>query len=239
VRAAIISDIHGNLTAFEAVAADLRRVSPDLILHGGDLAGPGSRPVEVVDRIRGLGWQGVRGNADEMLPRPRTLAEFAGRAAQLQAMFAAIEEMAAAMRAELGSDRLAWLDALPMVDTREGLAVVHASAGSTWRSPAPEATDEELARVYGELGRPLVVYGHVHRPFVRRIGELTVANSGAAGQSYDGDPRASYLLADDGRPEIRRVEYDVEAEIRALLQCRMPHAEWVARSLRASGPVAL
>ena len=239
MRAAIVSDIHGNLTAFEAVLADLRQASPDLILHGGDLAGPGSRPVAVVDRIRDLGWQGVLGNTDEMLPRPGTLADFAGGAPQLQAMFAAIEEMAAWMRAELGADHLAWLDALPMVHTEERLALVHAGPQSTWRSPTPEAADEELTRVYSPLGRPLVVYGHVHRPFVRRIGELTVANSGTVGQSYDGDPRASYLLVDDGRPEIRRVEYDIEGEIALLLGGGMPHAEWVARSLRASGPVGL
>lgn len=62
MRIAIVSDIHGNLTALEAVLADLRQTSPDLILHGGDLADSGSSPVEIVDRIRDLGWQGVVGN---------------------------------------------------------------------------------------------------------------------------------------------------------------------------------
>jgi 3',5'-cyclic AMP phosphodiesterase CpdA len=58
------------LTALEAVLADLQQTSPDLILHGGDLADGGSRPAETVDRIRDLGWQGVMGNTDEMLCRP-------------------------------------------------------------------------------------------------------------------------------------------------------------------------
>jgi protein phosphatase len=62
MRIAIVSDIHGNRTAFEAVLADLRQTSPDLILHGGDLADAGASPVEIVDRIRDLGWQGVVGN---------------------------------------------------------------------------------------------------------------------------------------------------------------------------------
>ena len=73
MRIAIVSDIHGNRTAFEAVLADLRQTSPDLILHGGDLADGGSSPVEIVDRIRDLGWQGVVGNTDEMLFRPESL----------------------------------------------------------------------------------------------------------------------------------------------------------------------
>ena len=62
MRIAIVSDIHGNRTAFEAVLADLRQTSPDLILHGGDLADSGSSPAEIVDRVRDLGWQGGVGN---------------------------------------------------------------------------------------------------------------------------------------------------------------------------------
>ncbi len=61
MRIAVVSDIHGNLTALEAVLADLQQTSPDLVLHGGDLADGGSSPIEVVDRIRDLGWQGVMG----------------------------------------------------------------------------------------------------------------------------------------------------------------------------------
>ena len=51
MRIAIVSDIHGNRTAFEAVLADLKQTSPDLILHGGDLADSGASPAEIVDRI--------------------------------------------------------------------------------------------------------------------------------------------------------------------------------------------
>jgi len=70
MRTAIVSDIHGNRTAFEAVLADLRQTSPDLILHGGDLADNGSSPVEILDCIRDLGWQGVVGNTDEICSIP-------------------------------------------------------------------------------------------------------------------------------------------------------------------------
>ncbi len=59
MRIAIVSDIHGNRTAFEAVLEDLRQIATDLILQGGDLADGGSSPTEIVDRIRDLGWDGV------------------------------------------------------------------------------------------------------------------------------------------------------------------------------------
>ena len=79
MRIAVVSDIHGNLTAFEAVLADLRLTSPDLVLHGGDLPHGGASPAGIVDQIRDLGWQGVVGNADELLFRPESLDEFAGQ----------------------------------------------------------------------------------------------------------------------------------------------------------------
>lgn len=67
MRVAIVSDIHGNRTAFEAVLADLRQTTPDIILHGGDLADTGSSPAYIVDCVRDLRWPGIVGNTDEML----------------------------------------------------------------------------------------------------------------------------------------------------------------------------
>src|ERR1700730_1352591 len=113
MRVAIVSDIHGNRTAFEAVVADLRQTSPDLILHGGDLADAGASPVEIVDQVRDLGWQGVIGNTDEMLAVPETFEEFANQSPKLESLWTAIREMAAATREALGPGRLAWLRDLP------------------------------------------------------------------------------------------------------------------------------
>src|ERR1035441_5209597 len=115
VRIAIVSDIHGNRAAFEAVLADLRQTSPDLILHGGDLPHGGASPAEIGDRIRDLGWQGVVGNTDEMLFAPESLAEFASQLPHLQPLWTAIQEMAIATCETLGEERLAWLHDLPRV----------------------------------------------------------------------------------------------------------------------------
>jgi predicted phosphodiesterase len=248
VRIAIVSDIHGNRAAFEAVLADLRFTSPDLILHGGDLAQGGSSPADIVDRIRDLGWQGVLGNTDEMLFRPESLAEFASQLPNLKHMWDAIAEMAAAGRETLGEERLAWLSALPRIQIHGSMALVHASPESLWRAPAPEATDAELVSVYSPLGRPIAIYGHIHRSYVRRVSggigsELTVANTGSVSLSYDGDRRAAYLLVDNSRrvldesgPEIRRVEYDVDAELKALAACGLPHSDWIAKTLGSARP---
>src|SRR5580692_6730719 len=104
MRVAVVSYIHGNVTAFEAVLEDLRQTAPDLILHGGDLPHGGSSPAEIVDRLRDLGWQGVVGNTDEMLFRPESLTEFASQSPHLKTLWDAIEEMAAATREVLGDE---------------------------------------------------------------------------------------------------------------------------------------
>jgi putative phosphoesterase len=236
LRTAIVSDIHGNLTAFEAVLADLRETSPDLILHGGDLADNGSSPCEVLDRIRDLGWQGVVGNTDEMLFDPESLTRFASGLPQLQSMWAAIEEMAADVRQRIGEERLAWLRALPREQIYERFALVHARPDTAWRAPMDSAADSDLQSAYGPLGRPVVVYGHIHRPYVRKISGVVVANSGSVGMPHDGDRRASYLLLEDGEPSIRRVEYDVDRELKALRSSGRPHADWVARILKTASP---
>ena len=193
-RIAVVSDIHGNLTAFAAVLADLRQTSPDVILHGGDLADGGSSPVEIVDLIRDLGWPGVLGNTDEMLARPESLAEFASQAPQMKPLLPVIEEMAAASRSALGEERLAWLRALPRAQMQGPIVLVHASPDSPWRCASPEASDAELEAVYRLLGRSIAVHGHIHRSYVRNLSGMVVVNSGSVSLSYDGDRRAAYFL---------------------------------------------
>jgi putative phosphoesterase len=236
LRIAIVSDIHGNLTAFDAVLADLREAAPDLIFHGGDLPHGGASSAEIVDRIRDLGWPGVVGNTDELLFRPESLTEFGSQLPHLQALWDAIEEMAAAERESLGEERLAWLRELPFKQAHGPMALVHASPESCWRAPMPEAPDADFEKTYSTLGHPIAVYGHLHRSFVRPVSSITVVNTGSVSLSHDGDRRAAYLLLDDSTPTIRRVEYDVDRELRALANCGLPHADWIARILESGRP---
>ena len=236
MRIAVISDIHGNRTAFEAVLADLRQTAPDLILHGGDLADNGASPAEIVDKIRDLGWPGVLGNTDEMHSRPESLEEFASQSSAPASLWVAIREMAEATHAALGEERIAWLRGLPLVQIQGPMALVHASPASPWRAPSPEASDAELESVYAPLGQPVAVYGHVHRSFIRSVSGMTIVNTGSVSLSYDGDPRAAYLLLDGLKPEIRRVEYDLDKELKALAICGLPHSDWIAKTLATARP---
>lgn len=233
MRIAIVSDIHGNRRAFQAVLADLREVAPDLVVHGGDLAAGGVHPAEILDQVRSLGWPGVRGNTDEMLWAPERLIEFAATQPKLANILARVHETIAPTVASIGEQRVRWLRSLPAYYSHETFTLVHASPGDLWRAPMANASDDELRNTYESLGTSMVVYGHIHYPYIRRLPGLTVANTGSVSQSYDGDTRASYMVVDGEELTIRRVEYDVESEAADLLRSSTPHACWMARMLRA------
>ena len=134
-------------------------MAPDLVLHGGDLADHGTYGVEVVDRLRDLGWPGVAGNTDEMLFRPASVDEFVSEKPHLKEFFDSIAVEVEGRREALGEERLAWLRSLPRVHLTDNLALVHASPDSLWQSPSDDAS-------FAVLERPLVVYGHIHRPYI-------------------------------------------------------------------------
>jgi predicted phosphodiesterase len=224
------------MAAFEAVTDDVARQSPDLVVHGGDLVLNGARPADVVDRIRELGWPGVVGNTDEMLWNEGRQVEQEARAPRLAPLLRRLfEDSAPATREMLGEDRVEWLKTLAWDWRFDQILVVHARPGDLWSSPMPDASDEELVGCYGGQGAETIVYGHIHRPYVRTVKPgLVVANSGSAGLSYDGDWRASYLLFDDvdAIPKVRRIEYDVERDVRDLSATGYPHHAWLAQIKR-------
>src|SRR4029077_18692893 len=124
---AIISDVHGNLTALDAVLADLRRQKPDLVFHGGDLPYGGWHPAEVVDCIVQEGWKGVLGNTDEMLWNTESRAGLEASAPKLKPLFKVLfESCGPATTRMIGEARLQRLRRLPVELRHENLALLHA-----------------------------------------------------------------------------------------------------------------
>jgi diadenosine tetraphosphatase ApaH/serine/threonine PP2A family protein phosphatase len=168
-----------------------------------------------------------------MLWAPESLAEFAAAQPKIAPLLARIQETIPPTRASIGEERLRWLEGLPCLYSQPSFSLVHASPDDLWRAPMPNASDEELRSTYASLGTQIVVYGHIHRPYIRRLQGMTVANTGSVSQSYDGDRRASYLVIDGESITNRRVEYDVESEAKELLRSGLPHADWLSRILLA------
>jgi putative phosphoesterase len=232
MRIAFVSDIHANLTALEAVIADVRKVGADMVVHGGDLMAGGPRPAEVIDRVREMNWPGVCGNTDEMLWKPHRVSETLQPPHLHRIRDLILTYTIPTTLSLIGDERLGWLKQLPYRWSGSDLTVVHAVPDDPWPIVSANASDDDLERVYAGLNTRRVAYGHIHQPFIRRLRTFTVVNSGAVSQSYDGDPRAAYALVDGDDVEIRRVEYDVEAEIRLLLESADPFAESTAATLR-------
>ncbi|MFP5341947.1 MAG: metallophosphoesterase family protein [Candidatus Limnocylindria bacterium] len=233
MRIAVLSDIHSNLVALDAVLDDAD--DPDAIWHLGDVVGYGPDPDGVVDRLREVGALGVRGNHDAAALGGPEIEWFNPEARR------AVE-----WTAEVMDERTrAWLAALPERREIDDVTLVHGSP----RDPLREyVTSLQAARAgFDAMATPHGLHGHTHVPvgFVleaTRIGvkepdhdaELDLSgrraflNPGSAGQPRDGDPRASYLLLEtdaDGRPAVatwRRVAYDIEAVAADILAAGLP-----------------
>src|SRR5262245_61591374 len=136
MRVAIVSDIHGNLTALEAVVADLKEVGADLIVQGGDLVG-GSRDAEVIDLVRERNWPGVYGNAEEMLWIPEQVTRNVP-GPQFERMRNVVLTKTIPFICEaIGEERLAWLRSLSRRWAHEDVTVTPIGSPRSTALPHP------------------------------------------------------------------------------------------------------
>lgn len=242
MRLAVISDIHGNLPALEAILEDIAGQQAETVYHLGDLVGYNPFPEEVVTRVRDLGLTGVVGNYDLAVAAevPDPVAEF---------LNPAITEMGRAIyhwtRERVRQETKAYLRGLPrrlsLQVAGRRLLLTHGSPRHVREYLRPRLTDAELAPVVGEISEEVLLVGHTHIPLVRQVAGKWLVNPGSVGFPKDGDPRASYALLEvegEVRVEIRRVVYDVERTARALLAAGLPPqaAADLRQGRRAKGP---
>jgi diadenosine tetraphosphatase ApaH/serine/threonine PP2A family protein phosphatase len=224
---AVLYDVHGNLAALEAVLRDAEAQGCDAFLLGGDYALFGPQPRETVDRLGTLGAEWIRGNGERWTANPLNAPGDD-----------VVQGAVAASRAELGDELLARLADLPEQVVRDGVRYCHASPVSDVRSFLPQPGEDEDELLEGIEERRLV-FGHTHLPFRRETPSgIELVNPGSVGMPFDGDTRAAYaVVADDGRVEHRRVEYDSPRAAASLVRDRFgdPWSETVARRIeRAS-----
>ncbi len=226
MRLAVLSDVHGNLPALQAVLAAIDADAPDAIWCAGDFVGYGPWPDECVQHIRARGIAAIRGNYDEKtLAFPRKADKWARTKdpRKFRAFGHAYENLSPASRAYLAS--------LPdeRRETLEGRRVlmVHAAPDSAKHGIDVRTPAERLEAIAGAAGADIVITGHTHRPFVARAGGTLFVNAGSAGRPGDGDPRAAYALltlppAGDAGARICRVPYAVESVVAALAPAGLP-----------------
>jgi predicted phosphodiesterase len=222
VHIAVISDVHGNVEALDAVLSDAGAVDAYWFL--GDLVAHGPRPAECVRRVRALpGLVAVRGNTDRYTltepPTPEHAASFDWT------------------RAALSTDELGWLGSLP-VEARpgDGVLMVHASPGRD-DGPGldPHTRDADLVPAFASADADLVLVGHTHHPDERRLGDIRVVNPGSVSLPRMSDASTRYAVltsTDTGwSVEHRTVPYDRAATLADLAAGDHPSADWLVEKL--------
>jgi putative phosphoesterase len=212
-KVAVITDIHGNVPALEAVLSRIAELDVDNVFCGGDLVGYGPRPNEVCRAIEERGIPTIYGNYDHAIardlddcgcfyPTPRdreigeasvawTLEHTDGRSKRY------MHELPFDLRFEVGGRRV---------------RLVHGSP----RKVNEYLLEDRDARTFERIAQSgdcdLLLFGHTHKPWVREYGGVLFVNCGSVGKPKDGDPRAGFALLEgqDGKVEvsIERVPYD-------------------------------
>ena len=240
-RIAVLSDVHGNLLALEAVLKQIKKERPDAVLVAGDLVMNGPDPNGTVDALRALEGDGaliVSGNTDI------AVGDFDYGAAYPQFQDGVPDTITVAAEwahDELGDDQLDWLRRLPaerrMRTADDTLVlVVHASPGSQTRGFDQSLDANIVFERAAATDARIICVGHTHVPEVRDLGWKLIVNDGSAGYVFDGDPTASWAMVTvaDGEATavIRRTEYDVLTASNAISARGLPGDVYRAATVR-------
>lgn len=237
MRIAVISDVHGNAFALEAVLQDLRRQSPDIIVNLGDQIEGMANPRRAAEVQAGLGAVEVRGNNEEKLWP-------GGRRAAIS------QEIGKWLEPQIDPAYLQHLAQLPLTQTLLGKRILlcHGTPDNAWHSLLWVWNQDdkgeyyrarhgnELRELVEPLGAELVICGHTHRAGMTRAGDTLVVNVGSVSDQADGDPRARWALLDQVRGnwlvDFRAVDYDVDTAV-AWAKAHSPFGDFFERMARS------
>lgn len=217
MKIVIISDIHGNLAALNA----LPERDFDELWCIGDLVDYGPNPHEVVEWVRQQAKFTVRGNHDHAVGfsvDPQCSAPFKKPA----------EDTLRFSQSVCTQDDFSYLRSLPvrqeLVVNSTRFYLVHAIPSDPLFGYCPEESDQWKQEVQ-RIGADVLIVGHTHTPFVRREGNTTIVNPGSLGQPKTGRPQACYAVWQDGKVSLREFEYPVAETVRGIRSMPIPSEE--------------
>lgn len=210
MKVAVIADIHANFPALEKVLEDIRGAP---IFCCGDLVGYNTFPNEVIDLIRTNNATSILGNHDRAVLTGDT-GWFNSEAIK------AIEWTAG----KLTTENRSFLEALPRAYENE-FYMAHGSPKNQLEGYIfSDDPDYVFSDFFNYTERDIIILGHTHMPFVKKIDGKLIFNPGSVGQPRDSDPRASYAILDTEKKEvkIKRVGYDIEKTSTAIMKAGLP-----------------
>ena len=247
MKYALISDVHSNLPALEAVLAHIdEREDIDAIYHLGDLVGYAPWPNETVALVQERGIRGIAGNYDSTVATDYKHCGCKADSPRGEELSHLSYEWTGA---HVSPDTKRALGVLPFrMDlrpmgghkSRPQVVLVHGTPTLNtlyWTEDRPDSFCLKMATAAGAREGDLIAFGHTHKPWHRVIEGMHFLNTGSVGKPKDGDWRAGYVLveADEeiGTVEFVRVEYDLERATEGVLRSELP--DEFADQLRAGG----
>lgn len=214
IKLAILSDIHGNLPALEAVMADLKNFNVDQVIVAGDVINFGPFSRQTAEIVIENNWPVIRGNNEFFLidyNTPRARAEWSDRI-----QFAPIAWLSRQFDQKLKMQIGTWPDSLHLrFSDAPPIQVFHGTPNSSWEPIYWTMTDEEIERLLSDVEAGFVICGHTHLPMDRQAGRWRIFNPGSVGVPLDGIFSASYMVlegnAQGWQPTFRRISFDYEA----------------------------
>ena len=239
-RVVVLSDVHGNVTALEAVRKAVNREKPDAVLVAGDHVMNGHDPAGTVEILRDMERNGaiiVQGNTDIAVAD----ADYAAAFPWMQdGVSEAIQAAAEWAHDTLDDEALAWLRRLPAERRlRIGetmLLVTHASPGSQTAGFDTNLDASVTLERLSKTDARVICCGHTHIPDIRDFGWKQIVNGGSAGNVFDGDPTASWAIItideETVTAEIRRTEFDTMVAANAISARGLPGDVYRAATVR-------
>src|SRR3954470_3828652 len=204
MRLAIFGDIHGNLPALEATLADIAQQKPDAVYCLGDLVGYGASPNEVTARIKSDGIPTIMGNYDEGVGFDRDECGCAYRDPIDRQLG---DRSLQWTKAHLTAENKAFLRTLRaevrIVADGKRLLLVHGSPRKMNEYLFEDRPISSFQRLAAASNADVIVFGHTHKPYVKKLDGVTFLNVGSVGKPKDLDPRAGYVTIDlAGTPRV-------------------------------------
>jgi len=234
MKIALFSDVHANFPAFEAMLQDMDSQKPDAVYCLGDLVGYHIYPNEVIDEIRRRGIATLKGNHDEKVENIITTPESLNEPGKKYAYHLIREDNREYLTTLPAHIRLEY----KLNGEKLNLVFAHGSTRSMDEYILIDTDADYVLEMLKEAEADLLFVGHSHKPYHRiletRAGRFKhVINLGSVGKPKDGDPKGCYVIVhlNEGSSttdknnieiEFRRVEYDVEASAKAIIESPLP-----------------
>jgi len=260
MRIAVFSDVHGNLSALQAVLEHIdQQPNLDKIVFAGDLCVFGPRPQACLDTVRERQIAAVVGNTDDWIRKPPPIMDDMDDSEQMQRM--RLQAVCRWTARQLDDTSLIWIDNLresfqlrisPSSEHADDLLIVHANPTDLSQIIFPplerqielygriRQDDELLGSILGDVGVNSIVFGHLHIPSIRRWRNKQLVNISSVSLPGDGDPRAKYAVltweaATGWSVEHFYITYSIKGEIEAFRKHQPPGWEENLRTLEEQG----